>query len=115
MTQLVTRDERKQALEKYGDGNTGNEWQYMAEYVGQRTPNEIKLHAHKYFIKLQAATQRRTHHTMPSAAGSSQPIMSGALVATLDDQSWTKREEASAPQCACPHAKGMPYTATARS
>lgn len=68
-----------EALEKYGDGNTGNEWHYMAEYVGGRTANEIKLHAHKYFIKLQAATTK-TNQVMPA-------------MKKLDDRNWTKREE----------------------
>ena len=77
-----------EALEKYGDGNTGNEWQYMAEYVGHRTPTEIKLHAHKYFIKLQAATQRR-NRAVPAAAAAKAPMMS----AGLDDRNWTKRED----------------------
>ena len=29
----------------------------MAEYVGTRSYNEIKLHAHKYFLKLQAVSE----------------------------------------------------------
>ena len=43
-----------QALEKFGNANTGNEWQEMAKFVGTRTHNEIKLHAHRYFVQLQA-------------------------------------------------------------
>ena len=44
-----------EALEKFGNANTGNEWQEMAKFVGTRTHNEIKLHAHRYFVQLQAA------------------------------------------------------------
>ena len=43
-----------EALEKFGNANTGNEWQEMAKFVGTRTHNEIKLHAHRYFVQLQA-------------------------------------------------------------
>jgi SHAQKYF class myb-like DNA-binding protein len=61
--QAWTNDEHKrflEALEQYGNGTTGSEWQLMAEYVGSRSYNEIKLHAHKYFLKLQSATAKKT-------------------------------------------------------
>ena len=48
-----------EALEQYGNGTSGNEWQLMADYVGSRSYNEIKLHAHKYFLKLQSATTKK--------------------------------------------------------
>ena len=79
-----------EALEKYGDGNTGSEWQYMAKYVGQRTPNEIQLHAHKYFIKLQAATQRKKRSG--GMAGGDHGVLPDPTMG-LDDRNWTKREE----------------------
>ena len=61
--QAWTNDEHKrflEALEQYGNGTTGSEWQLMADYVGSRSYNEIKLHAHKYFLKLQSATANKT-------------------------------------------------------
>ena len=48
-----------EALEKFGNGKSGSEWEQMAEYVGTRGAMEIKAHAHKYFLKLQAATQEK--------------------------------------------------------
>ncbi len=46
-----------EALETFGHGTTGLEWNHIVRHVQTRTYNEIKLHAHKYFIKLQQATQ----------------------------------------------------------
>merc|ERR1719174_2439181 len=43
-----------EALEKFGNGNSGMEWKKMAQHVGTRNYNEVKLHAYKYFLKLQA-------------------------------------------------------------
>ncbi len=60
------------------------EWQQIARHVGTRTYNEIKLHAHKYFIKLQQATQQR------KAAGVAND---GEIPADLDDGNWTFTED----------------------
>jgi SHAQKYF class myb-like DNA-binding protein len=80
-----------EALEKYGNGNTGDEWALMAKHVGTRAPNEIKLHAHKYFLRLQLA---------PGAASTGDAGVSGSrAVSCLDpafdesDADWTQRED----------------------
>ena len=54
----------------------------IARHVGTRTYNEIKLHAHKYFIKLQQATQARR------LAG-----VEDETPANLDDGNWTFTED----------------------
>eukprot|EP00742_Colponemidia_sp_Colp-10_P005524 GILJ01005902.1.p1 GENE.GILJ01005902.1~~GILJ01005902.1.p1 ORF type:complete len:149 (-),score=12.25 GILJ01005902.1:277-723(-) len=41
-------------LERYGSGTSGREWQQICEHMGsERTPDEVRLHAHRYFMKLQ--------------------------------------------------------------
>lgn len=42
-----------EALEKYGGGNFGNEWELISSYVGKRTVEEVKEHAQQYFQKLE--------------------------------------------------------------
>ena len=59
------------------------EWQKIARHVGTRTYNEIKLHAHKYFIKLQQATRAR------QASG----MVDDELPADINDGNWTFTED----------------------
>jgi len=56
-----------EALEQFGNGNSGMEWNKMAQHIGTRNYNEVKLHAHKYFLKLQAkkASNNQTNGTVP--------------------------------------------------
>lgn len=54
-----------EALEAFGHGTTGMEWNHIVKHVQTRTFNEIKLHAHKYFIKLQQATQASSSPVNP--------------------------------------------------
>ena len=88
-----------EALETYGNGSTGNEWQMMAGYVGSRSFNEIKLHAHKYFLKLQSVcSQPKTMRTsVADALKDPQKSKSGRIVnpkpEDLDSGQWTAAEE----------------------
>jgi len=50
-----------EALEQFGNGNSGLEWNKMAQHIGTRNYNEVKLHAHKYFLKLQAKKASHNH------------------------------------------------------
>jgi len=50
-----------EALEQFGNGNSGMEWNKMAQHIGTRNYNEVKLHAHKYFLKLQAKKASNNH------------------------------------------------------
>lgn len=59
------------ALERFGSGNSGQEWEYIAQYVQTHDAEDCKAHAHKYLRKLQA---------------------SGVPV-DLDDGSWTREED----------------------
>jgi SHAQKYF class myb-like DNA-binding protein len=42
-----------EALEKYGGGNFGNEWELISDYIGKRSVEEVKEHAQQYFQKLE--------------------------------------------------------------
>ncbi|KAJ1467352.1 hypothetical protein T484DRAFT_2370005 [Baffinella frigidus] len=44
------------ALEEYGVGSTGNEWNLMAQAVG-KTEADVKIHAQQYFLKLERERQ----------------------------------------------------------
>lgn len=48
------------ALETYGSGNTGDEWDMITQHVGNnRTLHDIRAHAHKYFMKLQTVAKHK--------------------------------------------------------
>ncbi len=66
----------------YGNGTSGNEWKQIAQHVGTRTYNQIKLHAHKYFIKLQQATNVRV-----------QGEGTETTPADVDDGNWSLTED----------------------
>ena len=84
-----------EALEKFGNGNTGEEWQLMAKHVGTRTHNEIKLHAHKYFLRLQLAPSAVSGGGASSNAGGAGSSVASVLDPAIDpsDGAWTLRED----------------------
>ena len=75
------------SLEQFGNNQTGNEWTQMAQYVGTRTPEDIKLHAHKYFLKLQAATTSKHLEVDGGRAGM------GGHAGTAAKIQWTREED----------------------
>lgn len=69
------------ALEKYGGGTTGAEWQLMADFVGPaRTADDLREHAHKYFLKLQGESTNNS-------------LLEGGH-GSLDDGTWTVDQDA---------------------
>ena len=76
------------ALEKYGDGDGGTEWQDVATDVGgRRTSNEVKLHAHKYLQRLVASASSSSSSTSGAAASLR------SVVDTLENHTWTRDED----------------------
>eukprot|EP00500_Bicosoecida_sp_ms1_P014562 CAMPEP_0203817364 /NCGR_PEP_ID=MMETSP0115-20131106/24819_1 /ASSEMBLY_ACC=CAM_ASM_000227 /TAXON_ID=33651 /ORGANISM="Bicosoecid sp, Strain ms1" /LENGTH=202 /DNA_ID=CAMNT_0050726293 /DNA_START=193 /DNA_END=798 /DNA_ORIENTATION=- len=70
-----------EALEVHGRGSSGMEWELMADHVGpSRTAEEVREHAYKYFLKLQAESQ-------------SKDLVEGGT-ASLDDGTWTVEQDA---------------------
>jgi len=45
------------ALEEFGTGSAGNEWELIARAVGGKTENDVKMHARQYFLKLERERQ----------------------------------------------------------
>ncbi|CAM9835653.1 unnamed protein product, partial [Ectocarpus sp. 8 AP-2014] len=46
------------AMERYGQENTGSEWDKISQAVGNgRTVHEVRMHANEYFVNLQMVTQ----------------------------------------------------------
>eukprot|EP00903_Cladosiphon_okamuranus_P013239 g12344.t1 len=46
------------AMELYGQESTGREWEKITEAVGNgRTVQDVRMHAHEYFVNLQMVTQ----------------------------------------------------------
>eukprot|EP00292_Cryptomonas_paramecium_P010258 CAMPEP_0113664512 /NCGR_PEP_ID=MMETSP0038_2-20120614/1776_1 /TAXON_ID=2898 /ORGANISM="Cryptomonas paramecium" /LENGTH=259 /DNA_ID=CAMNT_0000579733 /DNA_START=56 /DNA_END=831 /DNA_ORIENTATION=+ /assembly_acc=CAM_ASM_000170 len=41
------------ALEKYGEGCSGNEWTMISSAIGSKTEEEVKMHARRYLAKLE--------------------------------------------------------------
>ncbi|KAG5186237.1 hypothetical protein JKP88DRAFT_195649 [Tribonema minus] len=64
-----------EALETYGEGNTGMEWQQITDAIGTRIPQEVMLHAHQYFLRLQSMANGED----------------GSMA--IDDGNWTFEEE----------------------
>lgn len=67
------------ALEEHGGGNTGKEWDLIAEFIGpSRTADDVKEHAFKYFVKLRAASQEAEQADSDSS---------------IDDGLWTQAQD----------------------
>ena len=63
----------QEGLEKYGNGTAGNEWQELASHVGTRHYNDVKLHAHKYFLRLQTLGGS-VYHDSGTTGAQQQPL-----------------------------------------
>eukprot|EP00736_Rhodelphis_marinus_P006462 Rmarinus@m.17872 len=69
-----------QGLEKFGSENAEEAWQKIADHVGTRTIDDIKLHANEYFLRLQNA---------PFEGKPPYP-----LSGSLPDDPWTAQDDA---------------------
>ncbi|CAM9702823.1 unnamed protein product [Phaeothamnion confervicola] len=74
------------ALERYGQSEYGNAWGLIAERVGSRPAHEVFVHAHRYFLQLQA------HMGAGKVSGHGSASTEGLEL--LADDSWTADEDA---------------------